>query len=274
MLVLSILAISLGTEASIRIPAHQNFTSIMGESWNTTNPKIRMFYTTTNHPVLRIILSFCAVFFFLELFIRFSVCPDKIHFFLSFFNIVDILAVVPIAVYSTINMCSPNYWIRHHIEIAYNVVGISTIFRTVRILKLVKHNRGLRVIFLAIQASLKELILLVLLVIMGMFIFSACVYHAELHVPNKFESIPIGFWWSLVTMTTVGYGDVVPSTPAGYIIGGVCALTGILITGLPIPVIANNFRLFYTYASLKSKLDERVEGRTKSEMNPVKMAKI
>ena len=68
-------------------------------------------------------------------------------------------------------------------------------------------------------------------------------------------NIPIGFWWSIVTMTTVGYGDIIPKTGLGYLVGSLCALTGMLITGLPIPVIANSFHLYCTYAKLKDKLE-------------------
>ena len=239
---------------------------VLGASWSTSNPKIDKYHMTEEHPALRCINHLCTLFFLIELIIRFITCPLKLRFFCSFFNIIDILAVFPVVIFCIINLAYPYFWVRNNLELAYNVVGISAIFRAVRVLKMVKHNRGLQVIFLAVKASINELLLLGLLVAIAMLIFSTCVYYTELHQPRRFESIPAGFWWSIITITTVGYGDVVPVTTGGYIVAGVCALSGILITGLPIPVIANNFRLYYTYANLKTKLEQRSVAKLSEEI--------
>ena len=53
----------------------------------------------------------------------------------------------------------------------------------------------------------------------GMVIFSTLIFYAEFNRPQQFEDIPTGFWWAIVTMTTVGYGDVHPTTPYGYVVG-------------------------------------------------------
>ena len=58
-------------------------------------------------------------------------------------------------------------------------------------------------------------------------------------------------------MTTVGYGDVHPKSAPGYLVGALCALCGMLATGLPIPIIANNFTLYYSVSKLKERLETR-----------------
>jgi potassium voltage-gated channel Shaw-related subfamily C protein len=74
---------------------------------------------------------------------------------------------------------------------------------------------------------------------------------------NDFTSIPIGLWWSIVTMTTVGYGDMVPKTYVGMMVGGLCALTGVLTIALPVPVIVANFAMYYSHTQARSKLPKK-----------------
>ena len=59
---------------------------------------------------------------------------------------------------------------------------------------------------------MREICLLMLLIAVGTLIFSTLIYFSELGQEDDFHNIPIGFWWSIVTMTTVGYGDKIPKS--------------------------------------------------------------
>ena len=80
------------------------------------------------------------------------------------------------------------------------------------------------------------------------FSFSSLVFQPNPH--NDFNSIPLGLWWALVTMTTVGYGDMVPKTYLGMFVGMLCALGGVLTVALPVPVIVSNFSMYYSHTQV------------------------
>lgn len=74
---------------------------------------------------------------------------------------------------------------------------------------------------------------------------------------SDFGSIPEAFWWAVITMTTVGYGDVYPKSLLGKMLGAVCACVGVLIVALPVSVIGSNFTLFYSHAQAQLKLPKK-----------------
>jgi voltage-gated potassium channel len=116
------------------------------------------------------------------------------------------------------------------------------VFRLFRLLMLVRYSPALqtlgRVVTDEYRALLGELLVILILLLFA----SSGMYLIERHMqPDKFGSIPQAAWWALATLTTVGYGDVVPVTPLGKMLGGVVMLLGVGMIALPVAIIATGF---------------------------------
>ena len=116
------------------------------------------------------------------------------------------------------------------------------VFRLFRLLKLVRYSPALQTLGRVVADEYRAL-LGALLVILVLLLFSAtAMYFLEREAqPDKFGSIPDAAWWALATLTTVGYGDVVPVTPLGKLLGGVVMLLGVGMIALPVAIIATGF---------------------------------
>ena len=123
-------------------------------------------------------------------------------------------------------------------------VYVLRIFRVFFFFRLRKYYRPFAVLMMSLSASVKELLLLAILLLVGVTFYGTLIFYVELG-KDTFHNISYGLWWALVTMTTVGYGDLYPVSAQGYAVGCACAVTGVIIVALPIPVIANNFNMYY-----------------------------
>ncbi|KAF7707585.1 hypothetical protein HF521_018803 [Silurus meridionalis] len=188
--------------------------------------------------------TLCIGWFSFEMFMRFISCPSKFAFYKDIMNTIDIVAIVP-------------YFITLGLELAENranaqqaasltVLRVVRLVRVFRIFKLSRHSKGLQILGRTLHASMREMALLIFFLIIGIILFSSAVFFAEVDDPDSsFTSIPESFWWAVVTMTTVGYGDMSPVTLGGKIVGSMCAVAGVLTIALPVPVIVSNFSYFY-----------------------------
>lgn len=199
-------------------------------------------FAKTGKKWFRYLESAFIAWFSLEYLVRFFSSPRKLVFVRSFLNVIDILAIVPFYIDLVIHSVVSN---SENLSLAF--LRILRLVRVFRIFKLSRHSSGLQILGLTLRKSLRELGLLVFFLIIGVVIFSSMAYYAEAGEPDTHlgRSIPDAFWWAVVTMTTVGYGDLVPKTLFGKMVGSCCALCGVLAIALPVPVIVSNFDAIY-----------------------------
>ena len=193
--------------------------------------------------------GFCA-WFTLELICRFIFCPSKLKLIKEAMTWVDIISLLPYYI-----GLSPN-----HKDTLLQILRAIRLVRVFRIFRFFTFTSGLQIIVQSLKASLRELLLLLIILIIPVILFSSFLYEFEKRNGNgngNFSNIPVSFWWAIITMTTVGYGDFVPTTALGKIIGSVCAICGVLIVALPVSVIGNNFSTFYEHAQARLSLPKK-----------------
>ncbi|XP_031767209.2 potassium voltage-gated channel protein Shaker isoform X2 [Galleria mellonella] len=230
----------------------------------------KVFNTTTNGTKIEedevpditdpffLIETLCIIWFTFELIVRFLACPNKFNFFRDVMNIIDIIAIIPYFITlatvvaeeeDTLNLprapVSPQDKSTNQ-AMSLAILRVIRLVRVFRIFKLSRHSKGLQILGRTLKASMRELGLLIFFLFIGVVVFSSAVFFADKDCPDtNFSSIPDAFWWAVITMTTVGYGDMRPVGVWGKIVGSLCAIAGVLTIALPVPVIVSNFNYFY-----------------------------
>ncbi|KAI6054683.1 potassium voltage-gated channel subfamily D member 2 isoform X1 [Marmota monax] len=178
----------------------------------------------------------CVMIFTVEYLLRLAAAPSRYRFVRSVMSIIDVVAILP-------------YYIGLVMTDNEDVSGAFVtlrVFRVFRIFKFSRHSQGLRILGYTLKSCASELGFLLFSLTMAIIIFATVMFYAEKgSSASKFTSIPAAFWYTIVTMTTLGYGDMVPKTIAGKIFGSICSLSGVLVIALPVPVIVSNFSRIY-----------------------------
>ena len=195
----------------------------------------------------RILEFICGIFFTLEFLLRIVFCPDKREFLKSWSTWIDFLAITP-------------FYLKFVVTNQDKAINALLVIRLLRLFRFFRLIYGLQVLSHTLKASSYELALLLTMLLIPVILFSSIVFFVEDHFNHKntkFRSIPHSFWWSLITITTVGYGDMHPVTWLGKVVGSMCAICGVLIVALPVSIIGSNFSLFYTHAQARLKLPKK-----------------
>lgn len=168
-----------------------------------------------------------TIIFTVEYILRLLISPKPISYAKSFFGVIDLLSIMP--TYIGIFLSGGH---------AFMVLRSLRLLRMFRIFKLSRYIHGGSIIIKALRASLPKISVFLFGVIMIVIIVGSFMYMIE-GEENGFTSIPRGIYWAIVTLTTVGYGDISPQTDLGQFISSMVMIIGYSIIAVPTGIITS-----------------------------------
>ena len=167
----------------------------------------------------------CIIFFSIEYLLRIYVAKKPMQYIFSFYGIIDLLAIFPF-----------------YLNRAYDLRSLRAfrVFRVFRALKLIRYNKALKRFSIAAKIIREEMILFLMITAIFIFIASAGIYYFENEAqPEVFKSVIHSGWWAVVTLTTVGYGDIYPITVGGKVFTFFILIVGVGIVTIPAGLVAS-----------------------------------
>ncbi|CAH0990622.1 hypothetical protein SIN8267_00716 [Sinobacterium norvegicum] len=166
-----------------------------------------------------------TLFFLLEYLTRIYCSPKKTSYIFSFYGLIDLISILP----AFIGLIFPT---ANHLTI-FRLIRVLRIFR---VLKLVRHVDEANILLVALLRSRRKVFVFFSSVLVITVIFGSILFVVE-GEENGFSSIPHSIYFAIVTITTVGYGDISPQTPLGQFISSIMMLTGYAIIAVPTGIL-------------------------------------
>ncbi|KAG8464799.1 hypothetical protein KFE25_010167 [Diacronema lutheri] len=204
--------------------------------------------TSVEDPVTRrvffIIETVAVSLFTIEYVLKLIFAPNRLKFVRAKMSLIDLVAIGPFWVEVFIANV-----LQREASINLSWVRVLRLFRIFRIFKVSKLAYGFRIVMAAMRMSMTSFSVLVFFMLILVILSSSLMYmfegtdppHPMQPRPELFATIPDCMWWAVVTITTVGYGDAVPASPAGKVIATGTMCLGLLSIALPVTVLGSNF---------------------------------
>jgi len=168
-----------------------------------------------------------TIFFTVEYILRLYCVYRPMKYALSFFGVVDLIAILP----TYIAFLFPE-------ARALAAVRSMRILRVFRIFKLARYIKEGYVIMSAMRASLPKITFFLVFIVLVVTVMGSVMYIIEGGVDSSFDSIPRSIYWAIVTLTTVGYGDISPTTPLGQFLASVIMIMGYVVIAVPTGIVS------------------------------------
>ena len=168
-----------------------------------------------------------TIFFTIEYILRIYCVYRPWKYITSFFGIIDLLAIIP--AYLTLFIIGTQYLV---------VIRILRLLRVFRIFKLANFLSEGKVIMTALRASRTKITVFVTFVLLMVTIIGSVMYVVESGENSGFTSIPRSIYWAVVTLTTVGYGDIAPTTEVGQFLAAIVMIMGYAVIAVPTGIVS------------------------------------
>jgi len=166
-----------------------------------------------------------TILFTIEYLLRIWSSPKPLKYIFSFWGLIDLLAILP--TYLELFIVGYHYFL---------IVRVFRLLRVFRILKLVRFNQEAQVLVNALKSSYYKISIFLMAVISIVTLMGTLMYVVE-GSESGFNSIPQSIYWAIVTVTTVGFGDIVPQTVIGKLLSSVAMIMGYAIIAVPTGII-------------------------------------
>ena len=175
--------------------------------------------------ILQSIELVSVIVFTIEYVLRIYVANKKLKFIFSFFGIIDLLAILPFYLSFGIDLRS---------------LRALRFVRLLRLFKLVRYNKALKHFARAITIAKEEILLFLFITLILIYLSAVGIYYFEHDAqPEHFSSIFDSLWWAIITLTTVGYGDVYPITVGGRVFTFIILMIGLGIVAIPTGILSS-----------------------------------
>ena len=175
--------------------------------------------------ILKLIEIVIITIFSIEYLLRIFVTNKKFKYIFSFYGLIDLLTILPFYLSLTIDLRS---------------LRALRLLRLFRILKLVRFNKAINRFQEALKIAREEIIIFIFATCIVLYLSSVGIFFFENAIqPDKFSSVFHSLWWAIVTLTTVGYGDIYPLTLGGRIFTFFILILGLGVVGIPAGLIAS-----------------------------------
>lgn len=171
-----------------------------------------------------------TIVFTVEYLLRIYSSPRPIRYMTSFYGIIDLITVLP--TYIGVIFSGAH---------AFLVLRVLRVLRIFRLLKLVKMMRAGSTIMLSLKASREKIVVFLIFVLLLVTIMGSMMYIIEAGTDSGFTSIPVSIYWAIVTLTTVGYGDIAPGTWLGQFIAALVMIMGYAVIAVPTGIVSAEF---------------------------------
>uniref|UniRef100_A0A6B2L7D6 Ion transport domain-containing protein n=1 Tax=Arcella intermedia TaxID=1963864 RepID=A0A6B2L7D6_9EUKA len=239
-----------------------------------------------NHQIFDVFEFACVGFFILDYLMRLLLTrKHRIKWFLKWLNLIDLLSILPFCVEYILLRASSSPYIN-----SFVVLRVLRLLRILRIIKLVRYSKDVQMAARATRSSTSGFLVATTTLLQASLIFASFIYFAEQtgsqwdnHLQlwvytatgkvSSFQSIPQSMWWSIVTISTTGYGDFVPQTPLGKFFAGMMMLCSVFLLIFPLTMISGKYKLAYQKSVTDKELrKERVRRNNRKEIfqNPAK----